>query len=597
MLVNEVINAKDLPVMEFDGIIVGGGGAGMRASLQLAESGLNTAVISKVFPTRSHTVSAQGGITCAIQSDDPDDDWRWHMFDTVKGSDYIGDQEAIEYMCSEGPKAVFELEHMGLPFSRTEEGRIYQRPFGGQSKDYGKGGQATRTCAAADRTGHSLLHTLYQANLKAGTNFLNEWFAVDLVLNTDDAVVGVIAFKIETGEIYYIKSKATVLATGGAGRIYSSTTNALINSGDGIGMALRAGMPVQDIEMWQFHPTGIHGAGTLVTEGCRGEGGYLLNKDGERFMERYAPNAKDLASRDVVARSMALEILEGRGCGPNADHIFLRLDHLGPEVVHKRLPGITELSKTFAGVDPAVQPIPVVPTCHYMMGGIPTNINGQVISVENGEDKIVDGLFAAGEVACVSVHGGNRLGGNSLLDLVVFGRAAGLYIEESMKQGVEMKNASLDDIDKALERLNKLNASTQGEQVSILKEKMQQNMQNNFGVFRRGDLMEKGIEELSQTRDEVDNMFLQDKSATFNTARIEALEMQNLFEVAEATAITANERKESRGAHARDDHPERDDDNWLKHSIYYAETKEVSKRDVNYRPKTVQAFQPMVRSY
>ena len=597
MLVNEIINARDLPVMEFDGIIVGGGGAGMRASLQLAESGLNTAVISKVFPTRSHTVSAQGGITCAIQSDDPDDDWRWHMFDTVKGSDYIGDQEAIEYMCSEGPKAVFELEHMGLPFSRTEEGRIYQRPFGGQSKDYGKGGQATRTCAAADRTGHSLLHTLYQANLKAGTNFLNEWFAVDLVLNADKAVVGVIAFKIETGEIYYIKSKATVLATGGAGRIYASTTNALINSGDGIGMALRAGMPVQDIEMWQFHPTGIHGAGTLVTEGCRGEGGYLLNKDGERFMERYAPNAKDLASRDVVARSMALEILEGRGCGPNEDHIFLRLDHLGPEVVHKRLPGITELSKTFAGVDPAVQPIPVVPTCHYMMGGIPTNINGQVISVENGQDKIVDGLFAAGEVACVSVHGGNRLGGNSLLDLVVFGRAAGLYIEEAMKQGVEIKDASSDDIDKALERLNKLNASSEGDQVSVLKEKMQQNMQNNFGVFRRGDLMEKGIDELSKTREEVDNIFLKDKSATFNTARIEALEMQNLFEVAEATAITANERKESRGAHARDDFTERDDENWLKHSIYYADTKEVSKRDVNYRPKTVQAFQPMVRSY
>ncbi len=597
MLVNEIINAKDLPVMEFDGIIVGGGGAGMRASLQLAESGLNTAVISKVFPTRSHTVSAQGGITCAIQSDDPDDDWRWHMFDTVKGSDYIGDQEAIEYMCSEGPKAVFELEHMGLPFSRTEEGRIYQRPFGGQSKDYGKGGQATRTCAAADRTGHSLLHTLYQANLKAGTNFLNEWFAVDLVLNADKAVVGVIAFKIETGEIYYIKSKATVLATGGAGRIYASTTNALINSGDGIGMALRAGMPVQDIEMWQFHPTGIHGAGTLVTEGCRGEGGYLLNKDGERFMERYAPNAKDLASRDVVARSMALEILEGRGCGPNSDHIFLRLDHLGPEVVHKRLPGITELSKTFAGVDPAVQPIPVVPTCHYMMGGIPTNINGQVISVDNGEDKIIDGLYAAGEVACVSVHGGNRLGGNSLLDLVVFGRAAGLYIEESMKQGVELKDASNDDIDKALERLNKLNASTEGDQVAVLKEKMQQNMQNNFGVFRRGDLMEKGIDELAKTREEVDSIFLKDKSATFNTARIEALEMQNLFEVAEATAITANARKESRGAHARDDFTERDDENWLKHSIYYADTKEVSKRDVNYRPKTVQAFQPMVRSY
>ena len=597
MLVNEIINARDLPVMEFDGIIVGGGGAGMRASLQLAESGLNTAVISKVFPTRSHTVSAQGGITCAIQSDDPDDDWRWHMFDTVKGSDYIGDQEAIEYMCSEGPKAVFELEHMGLPFSRTEEGRIYQRPFGGQSKDYGKGGQATRTCAAADRTGHSLLHTLYQANLKAGTNFLNEWFAVDLVLNADKAVVGVIAFKIETGEIYYIKSKATVLATGGAGRIYASTTNALINSGDGIGMALRAGMPVQDIEMWQFHPTGIHGAGTLVTEGCRGEGGYLLNKDGERFMERYAPNAKDLASRDVVARSMALEILEGRGCGPNEDHIFLRLDHLGPEVVHKRLPGITELSKTFAGVDPAVQPIPVVPTCHYMMGGIPTNINGQVISVENGQDKIVDGLFAAGEVACVSVHGGNRLGGNSLLDLVVFGRAAGLYIEEAMKQGVELKDASSDDIDKALERLNKLNASSEGDQVSVLKEKMQQNMQNNFGVFRRGDLMEKGIDELSKTREEVDNIFLKDKSATFNTARIEALEMQNLFEVAEATAITANERKESRGAHARDDYQERDDDNWLCHSMYFPSGKRVGKRDVNFAPKTMDAFEPKVRVY
>ena len=597
MKVNEVINAKDLPVMEFDGIIIGGGGAGLRASLQLAESGLNTAVISKVFPTRSHTVSAQGGITCAIQSDDPDDDWRWHMFDTVKGSDYIGDQEAIEYMCSEGPKAVFELEHMGLPFSRTEEGKIYQRPFGGQSKDYGKGGQATRTCAAADRTGHSLLHTLYQANLKAGTNFLNEWFAIDMVLNDQGAVVGVVAFEIESGDIFYIRSNATVLATGGAGRIYASTTNALINSGDGIGMALRAGLPVQDIEMWQFHPTGIHGAGTLVTEGCRGEGGYLLNKDGERFMERYAPNSKDLAGRDVVARSMAQEILEGRGCGPNADHIFLRLDHLGPEVVHKRLPGITELSKTFAGVDPAVQPIPVVPTCHYMMGGVPTNLNGQVITTKEGKDTVIEGLYAAGEVACVSVHGGNRLGGNSLLDLVVFGRSAGIHIEESMKQGVDLKKASTDDIDKALERLNRLNSSTEGEQVAVLKERMQQNMQNNFGVFRREDLMVKGIGMLDDSREAVENIYLQDKSAAFNTARIEALEMQNLFEVAEATAITSNERKESREAHARDDYPERNDDDWLKHSIYFSKTKEVSKRDVNYRPKTVQAFQPAVRTY
>jgi succinate dehydrogenase / fumarate reductase, flavoprotein subunit len=597
MKVNEIINAKDLPIMEFDAIIIGGGGAGLRSSLQLAESGLNIAVISKVFPTRSHTVSAQGGITCAIQSDDPDDDWRWHMFDTVKGSDYIGDQEAIEYMCSEGPKAVFELEHMGLPFSRTEEGKIYQRPFGGQSKDYGKGGQATRTCAAADRTGHSLLHTLYQANLKAGTNFLNEWFAIDMVLNEDGAVVGVVAFEIESGEIFYIKSKATVLATGGAGRIYASTTNALINSGDGIGMALRAGIPVQDIEMWQFHPTGIHGAGTLVTEGCRGEGGYLLNKDGERFMERYAPNSKDLAGRDVVARSMALEILEGRGCGPNKDHIHLRLDHLGPEIVYQRLPGITELSKTFAGVDPAVQPIPVVPTCHYMMGGVPTNINGQVITVKEGQDSIVEGLYAAGEVACVSVHGGNRLGGNSLLDLVVFGRSAGIHIEESMKQGIDFKNASNDHIDKALERLNRLNASTEGEQVSVLKERMQQNMQNNFGVFRREDLMEKGIKQLADSRDGIENIFLQDKSAAFNTARIEALEMQNLFEVAEATAITANERKESRGAHARDDYPDRNDEDWLKHSIYFSSTKEVSKREVNRRPKTLQAFQPTVRTY
>tara|TARA_B100000700_G_C15035518_1_gene852582 strand:- start:908 stop:2701 length:1794 start_codon:yes stop_codon:yes gene_type:complete len=597
MKVNEVINSKDLPIMEFDGIIIGGGGAGMRSSLQLAQSGFKTAVISKVFPTRSHTVSAQGGITCAIQSDDPEDDWRWHMFDTVKGSDYIGDQDAIEYMCNEGPKAVFELEHMGMPFSRTEEGRIYQRPFGGQSKNYGKGGQASRTCAAADRTGHSLLHTLYQANLEAGTSFLNEWFAIDLVLNAKKQVTGVIAFEIESGDIFYIKSKATVLATGGAGRIYASTTNALINSGDGIGMALRAGFPVQDIEMWQFHPTGIYGAGTLVTEGCRGEGGYLVNKDGERFMERYAPNAKDLASRDVVSRSMALEILEGRGCGPNADHIKLRLDHLGPEVVHKRLPGITELSKTFAHVDPAVEPIPVVPTCHYMMGGIPTNIHGQVITVDKGEDKIVKGLYAAGEVACVSVHGGNRLGGNSLLDLVVFGRAAGIHIEESLKDGIDVQKSSNEDVDQALKRLNKLNASKEGLETAYLKKEMQDNMQNNFGVFRTQDLMEKGIKDLSNSRESVDNIYLSDKSASFNTARIEALEMQNLFEVAEATAITANERKESRGAHSRDDFPKRDDDNWLKHSIYFSKDKTVDQRDVNFRPNIVQAFQPAERTY
>ena len=597
MKVDEIINGKDLPAMDFDSIIIGGGGAGMRASLQLAESGLNIAVISKVFPTRSHTVSAQGGITCAIQSDDPDDDWRWHMFDTVKGSDYIGDQDAIEYMCNEGPKAVFELEHMGLPFSRTEDGRIYQRPFGGQSKDYGKGGQASRTCAAADRTGHSLLHTLYQANLKAGTNFLNEWFAIDLVVNSNEEITGIVAFEIESGEIFYIRSKATVLATGGAGRIYASTTNALINSGDGIGMALRAGLPVQDIEMWQFHPTGIYGVGTLVTEGCRGEGGYLINKDGERFMEQYAPITKDLASRDVVSRSMALEILEGRGCGPKGDHIELKMDHLEPGVVHQRLPGVTELCKAFAHVDPAVEPIPVVPTCHYMMGGVPTNINGQVITLKNGSDTVVSGLYAAGEVACVSVHGGNRLGGNSLLDLVVFGRATGKHIEESLKQGVDLKKSSEEDINRALKRLNNLNASKQGKQTASLKREMQENMQNNFGVFRREDLMEKGIKDLANTREEVENMYLEDKSTIFNTARVEALEMQNLFEVAEATAITANERKESRGAHARDDYPERDDDNWLKHSIYFSSTKSVLKRDVNFRPNMVKAFQPEERKY
>ena len=480
--------------MEFDGVIVGGGGSGLRAALQLAQSGLKTAVISKVFPTRSHTVSAQGGITCAIASDDPNDDWRWHMYDTVKGSDYIGDQDAIEYMCSEGPQAVFELEHMGLPFSRTESGRIYQRPFGGQSKDFGKGGQAARTCAAADRTGHALLHTLYQANVKAETTFLNEWFAVDMVKNQDGVVVGVIALCMETGEVVHISSKATVVATGGAGRIYASTTNALMCTGDGIGMALRAGVPVQDIEMWQFHPTGIAGAGTLVTEGCRGEGGYLINKDGERFMERYAPSAKDLAGRDVVARSMVIEIIEGRGCGPDGDHVKLKLDHLGEEVLNSRLPGILELSRTFAHVDPVKEPIPVVPTCHYMMGGIPTQVSGQALTQDAaGQDVAVEGLYAAGEAACVSVHGANRLGGNSLLDLVVFGRAAGLHIEQVMRQGVSYREASESDIEASMERLNRWNESSGGQSIYDLKKELQTTMQNSGGVCRtaRGGVHER----------------------------------------------------------------------------------------------------------
>ncbi|EHR39463.1 MULTISPECIES: succinate dehydrogenase flavoprotein subunit [Alishewanella] len=588
-----------IPVREFDAIVIGAGGAGMRAALQITQSGLTCALLSKVFPTRSHTVSAQGGITVAL-GNSHEDNWEWHMFDTVKGSDYIGDQDAIEYMCKTGPEAITELENMGLPFSRFENGRVYQRPFGGQSKNFG-GEQAARTAAAADRTGHALLHLLYQQNVKNRTQVFSEWYALDLVKNQDGAVVGCTAIDIETGEIVYFKAKATVLATGGAGRIYASTTNAHINTGDGVGMALRAGVPLQDMEMWQFHPTGIAGAGTLVTEGCRGEGGYLLNKDGERFMERYAPNAKDLAGRDVVARAMMTEIREGRGCdGPWGVHIKLKLDHLGEEVLESRLPGICELSRTFAHVDPVKEPIPVIPTCHYMMGGIPTNVHGQVISPKaDGSEAVVPGLFACGEIACVSVHGANRLGGNSLLDLVVFGRATGLHLGEALAATAEARAASADDIDAALARTRRWEDSKpgQGEDPVQIKKDLQNCMQLNFSVFREGQAMAEGLQQLKEIRERLKFARLDDKSSDFNTQRIECLELDNLMETAYSTAVAANFRTESRGAHARFDFPDRDDENWLCHSVYTPDTESMFKRKVNLEPKFREAFPPKARKY
>ncbi|WP_440874054.1 succinate dehydrogenase flavoprotein subunit [Thalassotalea sp. PLHSN55] len=586
-----------VPIREFDAIVIGAGGAGMRAALAISESGKSCALISKVFPTRSHTVSAQGGITVAL-GNAHEDHWEQHMYDTVKGSDYIGDQDAIEYMCKTGPESIIELEKMGLPFSRFDNGKVYQRPFGGQSKNFG-GEQAARTAAAADRTGHALLHCLYQQNVKNKTNVYSEWYALDLVKNSDGAVVGTTAICIETGEIVYFKARATVLATGGAGRIFASTTNAHINTGDGVGMSLRAGVQMQDMEMWQFHPTGIAGAGVLVTEGCRGEGGYLLNKDGERFMERYAPNAKDLAGRDVVARSMMTEIREGRGCdGPWGPHIKLKLDHLGRETLNQRLPGVCDLSKTFAHVDPAEEPIPVIPTCHYQMGGVPTNVNGQAISVAaDGTETIVEGLFAVGEIACVSVHGANRLGGNSLLDLVVFGRAAGKFLGEYLNGTEFGKEASESDLEASLARTQRWESSEKGEDPVQIRKDLQQCMQLNFSVFREGEAMAQGMKELTEIRERLQNARLDDKSSEFNTQRIECLELDNLMETAFCSAKAANFRTESRGAHARQDFTERDDENWLCHSIYSPDTEEMTKRDVNMAPVHREAFPPKARTY
>jgi len=586
---------KSLPRRQFDVVVVGAGGAGMRCSLQLAQAGLSVAVLSKVFPTRSHTVAAQGGISASL-GNMSEDHWNWHMYDTVKGSDWLGDQDAIEFMCREAPHAVYELEHFGMPFDRNADGTIYQRPFGGHTANFGEKA-VQRACAAADRTGHALLHTLYQRNVASRTQFFVEWMALDLLRNQAGDVLGVTALEMETGEIYVLEGKATVLATGGAGRIYAASTNAFINTGDGLGMAARAGLPLQDLEFWQFHPTGVAGAGVLITEGVRGEGGILLNKDGERFMERYAPTLKDLAPRDFVSRSMDQEIKEGRGCG-DGSYVHLKLDHLGAETIQKRLPSIREIAIKFANVDPIRDPIPVVPTLHYQMGGLPTNIHGQVLDHINGEDRVVNGLYAVGECAATSVHGANRLGTNSLLDLVVFGRSAGKFI---VSQHLETRHAHQEipqsAIDYSLERVNRLESRTSGERVADVANAIRMSMQTHCGVFRTLKLLNEGVSQIEDLAGQVEQLHFQDKSRVFNTARVEALELTNMIEVARATTKSAANRTESRGAHALDDYPERDDENWLRHTLWYSEGSRLDYRPVQMKPLTVESIPPQPRTF